>query len=78
MIGLDFPYSAEAYYFGGKDSAPSRKLFATPYEPSDPGFGKFMFPNIKPGDYVLYLLTNEAILHTRIITVNTGEVTLIN
>jgi hypothetical protein len=78
LIGLDFPYSAEAYYFADQDNSPSKKLFATPYEPSDTGFGKFIFPNMKPGDYVLYLLTNEKILHTRVISVNAGKITLIN
>jgi hypothetical protein len=78
LIGLDSPYSAEASYFTGRSSTPSKKLFTTPYEPSDPGFGKFIFPNVKSGDYILYLLTNDKILHARLLSVGAGGLTLIN
>jgi len=78
IIGLENNYSGEAHYFSDKTNLPSNSLSIAPYEPSNTGFGKFLFPDVKPGDYVLYIISNEKIMHTRIIKVESGKTTLIN
>ncbi|MEI6080585.1 MAG: hypothetical protein WCQ53_08130, partial [bacterium] len=78
LVSLDDSRSIEAYYFGDKTSTPSKKISTTPYETSSTGFGKFLFSDIKPGDYVLYLISSEQIIHSRIIRVEANKVTLIN
>ncbi|MCX6111866.1 MAG: hypothetical protein NTY22_01060 [Proteobacteria bacterium] len=78
IIGLDNNYSGEAHYFADRTSMPANNMSISPYEPLNTGFGKFVFPDVKPGNYVLYLINNEKIMHSRIISVESGKITLIN
>ena len=78
IIGLDDNYSGEAHYFADKTNMPSSSISISPYEPSSTSFGKFLFPDVKPGDYILYIISNEKIMHTRIIRVESGKTTVIN
>ena len=78
IIGLDNNYSGEAHYFADRTNMPGNNISISPYEPTNTGFGKFLFPDVKPGDYVLYIISNEKIMHTRIIRVESGKTTLIN
>ncbi|MEI6092467.1 MAG: hypothetical protein WCQ47_02145 [bacterium] len=78
LVKIDDYTTIKANYFSEKANLPSKQLDISPYEPSSPGFGKFIFSDIKPGNYVLYLLNSDRIIHSRIIRVEAGKITLIN
>lgn len=78
LINIDDYTTIKANYFSDRTELPSKQLDISPYEPSSQGFGKFIFSNVKPGNYILYLLNSDRIIHSRIIKVETGKITLIN
>lgn len=78
LINIEDKTTLKANYFSERTTIPSKQLDISPYEPSSQGFGKFLFSNVKPGNYIIYLLNSDKIIHSRIIKVETGKITLIN
>ncbi|MFH1223652.1 MAG: hypothetical protein V1647_04850 [Pseudomonadota bacterium] len=78
ISGIDENITTEATYIDDKTWLPSKDKFSTSFARGSAGFGRFMFANVKPGRYVIYLLAPENIIHSRIIKVESGKITIVN
>jgi len=78
ISGLDNNTNREALYIDDITGLPSKNNFSTSSDQNNAGFGKFIFPDVPQGRYILYLLTPDKIIHSRLIHAESGKITLVN
>ena len=77
ISGIDKNIVREALYFDDVNASPVKSKYATSSSKESFGFSKFLFTNVQAGEYVLYILTGTEIIHSRIIKIEPGAVTII-
>jgi len=67
----------EGKYFDDNTGLPSSNKYSTSSLSNKTGFSRFMFPDIAPGTYVFYVIAGSNIIHSRLINVEAGVITII-
>lgn len=77
IIGIDNNTAKQAVYFNSSN-LPDKDVYSTDYLAVNPGFGRFLFNDLVKGRYILYLVSNNKIIHSRVIQVEQKRTLVIN
>lgn len=77
LIGDNNETIKEAYYFNSA-MIPDKKTYSTVYDPTNKAFSRFLFSDIKEGKYILYLISGNELIHSRILSVESNRTVVLN
>ena len=76
-VGVDMDVVKEALYINST-GYPDKSIKAANFYTTDAGYGRFFFNNLPLGEYVLYFISNNKIIHSRLVSTNKGRITIVD
>ena len=67
----------ESAYFDDNTGLPSRNKYSTSSLNTKNGFSKFIFPDVASGTYVIYIVAGPNVIHSRLVNVESGAITIV-
>ncbi|HOW17222.1 MAG TPA: hypothetical protein PK443_05860, partial [bacterium] len=77
LIGENNETIKEAYYFNSA-MIPDKRTYSTAYNPANKAFSRFLFSDIKEGKYILYLVSGNELIHSRVFNVESNRMVVLN